>query len=86
VSLARVSGGRCRFVRGGGTLAPRRSCSKAGYLPARLGRLRAGKVPWTLRVKRGLPPGRYVARVVAYDADGRASPPSRRSVKRFAVR
>jgi hypothetical protein len=86
VSIARVSGRRCRFVGRGGKLGPRRSCSRPSYLGARLGRLRAGKVPWTLRVRRGLPRGRYVARVVAYDADGRFSPAARRSIKRFAVR
>jgi len=86
VSVSRVSGSRCRFVRSDGRLGPRRSCSRPSYLSARLGRLRAGKVPWTLRVKRALPRGRYLAWAVAYDASGRTSPVTGQSVKRFDAR
>jgi len=86
VSVSRVSGSRCRFVRSDGRLGPRRSCSRPSYLSARLGRLRADKVPWTLRVKRALPRGRYLAWAVAYDASGRTSPVTGQSVKRFDAR
>jgi hypothetical protein len=86
VSLARVNGGRCRFVGRSGRLGGRRSCSRPAYVNARLGRPRAGKVPWTLRVRRALPRGRYVVRVVARDADGRSSSRGRQSVRRFKAR
>jgi hypothetical protein len=87
VAVARVSGRRCRFAGPRGRLGPRRSCSRPRYLPARLGRRRDGKVPWTFRLRHRLPRGRYVAHVRARDDAGRASPPgSRLSRKRFAIR
>jgi putative CocE/NonD family hydrolase len=87
VAVARVSGRRCRFAGRRGRLGPRRSCSRPRYLPARLGRRREGKVPWTFRLRHRLPRGRYVARVRAYDDAGRTSPKSHRlSIRRFALR
>ena len=64
VSIARRAGRRCRFVRRSGRLGARRRCRNAVWLNAR------GRSRWRLAVRRGLPPGRYVARSRARDRAG----------------
>lgn len=68
VSLARVDGRRCRFVLVSGRLSRSMSC-RARRRPAPLGA--RGTRAWRLRVRAALPPGRYRAIALAYDAAGR---------------
>ena len=78
VSVARKSGRRCRFMSSRGRLGKSRSCSRAVWVRARLGRQRAGKVPWTLRKSARLPRGVYELRVRAIDKTGTVERTSRR--------
>ena len=70
VAVARRVGKRCRWLGRSGRIGKRVSCAKPVYRRARLGRQRAGKVPWTARVAARLPRGSYLARVRATDTGG----------------
>jgi beta-glucosidase len=73
VAVARRVGRRCRWLSRRGRLSRRaRSCSRPSFAGrGRLGRLRAGKVPWTARVRaRGLPRGAYLVVARATDSGG----------------
>lgn len=71
VSVAKVSGGSCRFLDKHGTLGPSRSCNDPSYRTA------DGKGSWTIRYPSGsLPPGQYRILVRSTDAAGnREAPP-----------
>jgi hypothetical protein len=80
VSVARLAGGRCAFVRRNGTLTAPRSCAHPLYLRAR------GTGHWTLSTHRELPDGDYVIRTRALDFHGNAERPrSTGNVRRFRV-
>jgi hypothetical protein len=64
VSVARVRGGRCRFVQANGRLTARRACSRRVQLRAR------GKRTWKLALRARLPRGRYRVQVQAVDRRG----------------
>jgi hypothetical protein len=70
VAVARKVGRRCSFLNSRGKLSRARSCSRNEWLRARLGRQRAGKVPWTFRTRARLPRGTYELRVRAVDRTG----------------
>ena len=73
VAVGQRAGRRCRWLGRGGRLARRAtSCATPAFARrGRLGRLRAGKVPWTARVPaRGLPRGNYVVVARAIDTGG----------------
>lgn len=76
VSVARLAGGRCRPVSAAGRLGRAQSCARRRYLRAR------GTSHWTLRLRRRLPRGRYVAAIRARDAAGN----QRTRPARFTVR
>jgi hypothetical protein len=87
VAIARKSGRKCRYLSSRGRLGRSRSCGKNDWLRARLGRQRAGKVPWTYRTKARLPRGVYELRVRAIDRFGTVEKqPRRQSRKRIRVR
>jgi Zinc carboxypeptidase len=86
VALALRTGKRCRAVLASGKLARARSCRPAGFRRASVGRAKAGKSAWKLRL-RLLPKGRYIAWVRAVDAAGNVEKPTRRtSVERFTIK
>jgi subtilase family serine protease len=64
VSVARVSGTRCRFLRASGRLGPAVACSHATALTA------SGTTRWSLRIRGRLPRGTYRVAVRAVDAAG----------------
>ena len=64
VSVARVSGKRCRFLRASGGFGPPVACSRATALTA------SGTTRWSLRIRRRLPRGTYRVTVRAIDAVG----------------
>jgi hypothetical protein len=70
VAVARKSGRKCRYLTRAGRLGKARSCARNEWLRARLGRQRAGKVPWTFRSGARLPRGVYELRVRAIDRTG----------------
>ncbi len=72
VSVARVHGARCRFLRRSGRLGGRRSCARPKYLAAHIRSLRGhrNKTLWTLRLRARIPRGRYLVTVRAKDASG----------------
>jgi uncharacterized repeat protein (TIGR01451 family) len=70
LAIAQIVGSRCRFVQKNGSLTAPRSCSRRLYLNAHLGRKRAGKVPWTFRLKVNLAAGRYVVTASGIDSQG----------------
>jgi len=77
VALAlRTAGGKCRFVSASGRLGRAQSCSHRHYVRAH------GTKHWTLRLRRALRRGHYVAFVRARDAAGN----QRTRSARFAVR
>ena len=88
VAVARKSGKRCRYMNSRGRLGKARPCSKNDWLRARLGRRRAGKVPWTFSNRRArLPRGVYELRVRAIDKNGTVEKqPRRQARKRFRIR
>ena len=53
VSVARLAGRRCRFLRADGTFGPARSCLRTAYLEVR------GTTRWRIRLGRRLPRGAY---------------------------
>jgi hypothetical protein len=79
---------RCRFLTADGDLTGSRSCDNEVLLPARLGKVRNGKVPWTFRKRRlELPAGRYQVLAVGTDTDGLGeTEPRRFNLKRFTIR
>jgi dienelactone hydrolase len=77
VSVARVHGHRCRFLKRKGGFTSARKCRRAIFLPAR------GTKKWRLRTRK-LPRGRYHVRARAIDGAGNRSP-GRRYV-RFTLR
>ncbi len=89
VAVAQRAGGRCRWLGRSGRLGRRASCARPVFSrSAKLGRLRAGKVPWTARVPaRRLPRGSYLAVVRAVDTGGAVERKLRRFNRRaFRVR
>ena len=70
VAVGQRVGKRCRWMARSGRLGKARSCARPTYRAAKLGRVRAGKVPWTFRAKARLPRGRYLALVRARDDGG----------------
>jgi beta-glucosidase len=72
VAVAKRVGKRCRWLARSGRLGRRASCTKPVYSGrGRLGRLRAGKVPWTARVRgSGLSRGSYLVVARAVDTGG----------------
>jgi hypothetical protein len=75
VAVARRVRGRCRYVRAGGSLGPRRSCRRLRYLRAH------GTANWSRRLGRPLPPGTYTAWVRARDRRGNLERPVRRGFR-----
>lgn len=67
VSVARLDGRRCRYVRSNGRLGKLRSCSRPLFVRAR------GLASWSFTPRRRLHRGRYVIRVRAIDAAGNTS-------------
>jgi beta-glucosidase len=87
VAVAQRVGVRCRWLGRSGRLSTSGSCQKPVYRRARLGRVRAGKVPWTFRAAARLPRGSYVALVRGRDSGGAVERPRGRFNRRsFAVR
>jgi hypothetical protein len=90
VAVAQRVGRRCRWLSRGGRLSRRAtSCSRPSFAGrGRLGRLRAGKVPWTARVAgRGLPRGAYLVVARATDTGGAVERKLRRFNRRtFRIR
>jgi hypothetical protein len=88
VAVARKSGKRCRYMNSRGRLGKARPCGKNDWLRARLGRQRAGKVPWTFSNRKArLPRGVYELRVRAVDKTGTVEKqPRKQARKRFRVR
>jgi hypothetical protein len=87
VAVARRVGSRCRYLTSRGRLTRARSCNRNEWLRARLGRIRAGKVPWTFRTRARLPRGTYELRVRAIDRSGTVEKqPRRHARKRFRIR
>ncbi len=83
VTFARaVRGGRCRYLRAGGTFAGARSCKRRIWLPAK------GAATWRLRVKlrRKLAPGSYRTRTRAEDDSGNLRAGGGSPALRFEVR
>jgi hypothetical protein len=70
--VAQRVGRRCRWLGRNRRFGKRASCGSPVFAArGRLGRLRAGKVPWTARVAaRRLPRGSYLALVRATDSGG----------------
>jgi hypothetical protein len=65
VVIARSArGGRCRFLQASGKLTAPRSCARGIALFAR------GTTHWSLRVRKHIPPGRYLVTVDAVDGLG----------------
>jgi hypothetical protein len=75
VAVARRVRGRCRYVRAGGSLGPRRSCRRVRYLRAH------GTTNWSRRLGRALPSGTYTAWVRARDRRGNLERPVRRGFR-----
>ena len=75
VAVARRVRGRCRYVRAGGSLGPRRSCRRLRYLHAH------GTTNWFRRLGRPLPSGTYTAWVRARDRRGNLERPVRRGFR-----
>jgi hypothetical protein len=87
VAIAQRSGAACRWLDRRGGFGKPRSCSAAVWRRARLGRVRAGKVPWTFRASARLPRGSYLALVRGRDDGGAVERPRGRFNRRaFAVR
>jgi hypothetical protein len=87
VSVSQRVGRRCRFLNASGRLTGARSCSRPIRLPARLGRIRPGKVPWAFSRRVHLRRGSYKVAVAAVDARGRVGGRRGRfSTKSFVVR
>ena len=66
LAVARVVGGRCRFLSAMGEPGPRRACTRRFYVLAR-----GGGRGFGLRIPGPLAPGGYVARIRAVDVEGR---------------
>jgi hypothetical protein len=87
VSVFKRAGLKCRFLKANGRLSGARSCSRPIRLRARLGRIRPGKVPWTLSRRVHLRHGRYTVAVAAVDTRGKVGGRRGRfSKKTFVVR
>jgi beta-glucosidase len=70
VAIAQRTGKRCRWIGRSGRLGKPGSCNQPVYRRGRTGRERAGKVPWTARVRAKLRRGNYLAVVRATDTGG----------------
>ncbi len=64
VSVSRVVGKGCRFLRQNGSFGPKVSCKRTSYLPAR------GTTTWSYVRRQRLPAGRYKVWTRAVDAAG----------------
>ncbi|MDX6663171.1 MAG: hypothetical protein QOG09_1273 [Solirubrobacterales bacterium] len=81
VSVAKLSGGRCRFLRADGSLTGRRSCSS----PVQL--LADGRSSWSKSIaSAGLPSGGYRAQALARDSAGNRERPSSANTEAFRIR
>jgi hypothetical protein len=80
ISIARVTGGRCRFLTARGALTPPRSCRRPVALPVR------GGASWTFSRRVALAQGSYRVYVQATDADGRQESQPQAQNARFRVR
>jgi hypothetical protein len=80
VSVAKVRGTRCRFLRKSGRLTAARSCRRPVLLRAR------GAGSWSLSVTGHLPPGRYRLVARAVDSLGNRELPARHNRMRFRIR
>ena len=80
VSVARLSGRKCRFLTRRRGLTRRRSCRSPVFMRAR------GTGSWRLRVRRRLPRGRYRAVALALDAAGNRERPRARNKVSFRIR
>ena len=80
VSVARLSGKKCRFLNKKGNFTKARSCSKPIRLRAR------GKRKWHANLKVNLKPGRYRVTVVAVDKSGNLEKPARRNTRTFRIK
>jgi hypothetical protein len=81
VQISRAArGGKCRFVTRGGRLTQRRSCRSARSIRAR------GLRGWSVRIRRGLPAGRYKLVIRALDRKGNREGVRRANTMRFRVR
>jgi len=79
-SGASAAASKCRFLTKSGTLSAPRSCKSRILLGAKLGKRRAGKVPWTFRMRHlHLPSGTYL--VDAFGTDSQNN--KERTTKRF---
>jgi hypothetical protein len=76
----RLTGQRCRFLRGDGSFGPAVPCTRTSYLSA------TGRARWSLTVKGRLPRGRYVAWARGLDVFGNIERKARvRNLVRFRV-
>jgi hypothetical protein len=80
VSVAKLSGRKCRFLTRKRGLTRRRSCSKPKRMRAR------GVGTWKLRVKHRLPRGRYRVTAQARDMAGNRERPRARNKVSFRIR
>jgi beta-glucosidase len=87
VAIGQRAGIGCRWLDRRGAFGKPRPCSAAVWRRARLGRVRAGKVPWTFRATAQLPRGRYFALVRGRDDGGAIERPLGKFNRRsFVVR
>ncbi len=86
VAVGRRVRGGCRFIDASGRFGATRACNRPTFVPAN-GRIRARRdTAWSLRVRRTLPVGSYLARVRAVDRYGNAERASgTRNVARFRL-
>jgi hypothetical protein len=76
-----AKGDKCRFLQANGRFTNARACVLNVWQTAKLGRRRAGKVPWTFRSRQRLPRGTYQVHVRSVDATGGVGKLARKSVR-----
>jgi uncharacterized membrane protein YgcG len=81
ISISRRAGhGKCRFVTRNGRYTHVRSCRNPHLIRA------SGLRSWSVRIRRALPPGHYVAVARALDRRGNKERPNRGNSKHFTLR
>ncbi|MEA2439713.1 MAG: hypothetical protein QOH76_1137, partial [Thermoleophilaceae bacterium] len=80
VSIARLEGRKCRFLRSRARLTRRRSCSKPLWVRAK------GTKRWSFKLRGPVQPGSYRIVVRAIDRKGHRERPGRAGTMRFRVR
>jgi len=86
VSIGRAQGrGRCRHLGSSGRLGRATSCAKRKFLRARAKSLGGGRARWSFKVRRRLPPGRYVAQIRAIDKSNNTERRRRRGASRNVI-